>query len=188
MLVSAASVFSQAEKIKEAKKLAGGETPDFAKAISTINEALQNPGTANDVEAWYTKGLIYSKQFDFEDDKRFQVPPQTPDVNIQSEAAYNAYKTWLIADSLDVIESQNNPKRKGKLKYHNDIVKKVYANKDYLNNYGAILTIPCSSMQETITNSPLETYIMTCFLMVTQRRLRRLPLMLTKSIQKTQHS
>jgi Tfp pilus assembly protein PilF len=139
MLVSAASVFSQAEKIKEAKKLAGGETPDFAKAISTINEALQNPATANDVEAWYTKGLIYSKQFDFEADKRFQVPPQTPDVNIQSEAAYNAYKTWLIADSLDVIESQNNPKRKGKLKYHNDIVKKVYANKDYLNNYGAIL-------------------------------------------------
>jgi Tfp pilus assembly protein PilF len=67
------------------------------------------------------------------------VPPQTPDVNIQSEGAYNAYKTWLIADSLDVIESQNNPKRKGKLKYHNDIVKKVYANKDYLNNYGAIL-------------------------------------------------
>lgn len=141
MLVSAASVFSQAEKIKEAKKLAGGETPDFAKAISTINEALQNPATANDVEAWYTKGLIYSKQFDFEDDKRFQVPPQTPDINIQSEAAYNAYKTWLIADSLDVIESQNNPKRKGKLKYHNEIVKKVYNynTKNYFSNYGAIL-------------------------------------------------
>ena len=42
MLVSAASVFSQAEKIKEAKKLAGGETPDFAKAISRI---LQQPTT-----------------------------------------------------------------------------------------------------------------------------------------------
>ncbi|MBP5742289.1 MAG: hypothetical protein J6W49_02460 [Paludibacteraceae bacterium] len=37
MLFSAASVFSQVEKIKEAKKLAGGETPDFAKSIRTIN-------------------------------------------------------------------------------------------------------------------------------------------------------
>ncbi|MBO7337952.1 MAG: hypothetical protein J6U33_04870 [Paludibacteraceae bacterium] len=139
MLFSAASVFSQVEKIKEAKKLAGGETPDFAKAISTINEAIQNPATANDVDVWYTKGLIYSKQFEFEADKRFQVPPQNPDVNIQSEAAYNAYKAWIVADSLDVIESQNNPKRKGKVKYHNEIVKKVYANKDYLNQYGANL-------------------------------------------------
>ena len=32
MLMTAASVFSQAEKIKEAKKLAGGETPDLIKS------------------------------------------------------------------------------------------------------------------------------------------------------------
>ena len=115
------------------------ETPDFYAAIRMADAAISNPEAQNSCEAWYIKGQIYQKQFDFEQDKLFQVPPQNPNQEIQSEAAYKAFETWLIADSLDVVESQNNPKRKGKLKYRSDIAKFVYKYKDYASNYGAIL-------------------------------------------------
>lgn len=138
-LMVAVTAFSQEEIIKQAKKIASGETPDFGQAIQMINQTLNGEGK-NSADAWYAKGLIYSKQFDFEDEKRFLIPPQQPDVNMQSEAAYNAYKAWVVADSLDAIEAQSNPKRKGKLKYRNDIAKKVDHYKRYLLNQGVVLS------------------------------------------------
>ncbi len=138
-LLVAMPSFGQLSVIKDAAKLAKGENPDFDMAIRMVNTAINNPETQNSCEAWYTKGQIYQKQFEFEQDKLFQVPPQNPNQEIQSEAAYKAFETWLIADSLDVVESQNNPKRKGKLKYRSDIAKFVYKYKDYASNYGAIL-------------------------------------------------
>ncbi len=160
LLVTGAA-FGQAEKIKEALKMAKGETPDFAAAIRTIDEALANPETQNSAEAWYTKGQIYQKQYDFEDDKRFQVPPQAPDVNAQSEAAYKAYKTWMVADSLDEVESQTNPKRKGKMKYRSDIAKFVWKTKDFASNYGAMKFQEGNAMEANeifadITNMPKQ--------------------------------
>ncbi|MBQ4358593.1 MAG: hypothetical protein II766_04355 [Paludibacteraceae bacterium] len=138
-LMLAATAFSQDEIIKQAKKIASGETPDFEQAIQVINQATDGLGK-NSADAWYTKGLIYSKQFDFEDEKRFLIPPQQPDVNLQSKAAYNAFKAWTVADSLDAVEAQNNPKRKGKLKYRGDIAKKVDGYKRYLLNQGVVLS------------------------------------------------
>lgn len=137
-LTATTLAFGQMTMVKEALKMAKGEAPNFEGAIRTIDAALENPETKNSCEAWYTKGLIYQKQFEFEQEKMFQVPPQTPDQDIQSEAAYKAMETWLISDSLDVEESKTNPKRKGKLKYRSDIAKFVYKNKDYASNYGAI--------------------------------------------------
>lgn len=139
MLLTSTAAFSQMEKVKQAKKASSGETPDFAMAENIMNEVIANPETKNSAEAWYTKGLIFSKQFDFEDDKRYQVPPQRPDVEIQSRAAYMAYEAWIVADSLDKVESINNPKRKGKLKYRGDISKKLANMKNYLPNYGEIM-------------------------------------------------
>lgn len=138
-LLVATTSFGQISAVKDALKLAKGETPDFNAAIRMADAAISNPEAQNSCEAWYIKGQIYQKQFDFEQDKLFQVPPQNPNQEIQSEAAYKAFETWLIADSLDVVESQNNPKRKGKLKYRSDIAKFVYKYKDYASNYGAIL-------------------------------------------------
>ncbi|MCR4620058.1 MAG: hypothetical protein K5633_05145 [Paludibacteraceae bacterium] len=138
-LLVATTSFGQISAVKDALKLAKGETPDFNAAIRMADAAISNPEAQNSCEAWYIKGQIYQKQFEFEQDKLFQVPPQNPNQEIQSEAAYKAFETWLIADSLDVVESQNNPKRKGKLKYRSDIAKFVYKYKDYASNYGAIL-------------------------------------------------
>ncbi len=137
--LATAFTFAQKENLKKAKKFASSSTPNFEEAKSLIDAALKDETTKNQAETWYIKGLIYSKMFEFEDNKRFNVPPGKPDVNIQSEAAYNAYKIWVVADSLDVVESKTDPKRKGKLKYRKDITKALISMKNYINNYGNIL-------------------------------------------------
>lgn len=131
--------FAQVEKVKEAKKKASSETPDFEGAKAAIEAALQDESTKNACETWYTKGLVYFKMFEFEDNKRFEVPAGTPDVNVQSEASYNALKAWMISDSLDVVESTTDPKRKGKLKFRKDVAEKLASMKNYISNYGTIL-------------------------------------------------
>ncbi len=130
-------VFAQVENVKNAKKKANAG--EFQEAINLIDAALQDPSTKSSVDSWYTKGLVYYKMFDFEDNKRFEIPPEIPDINIMSEAAYFAYKAWLVTDSLDVIESTTNPKRKGKLEYRKDNANKIISMKSYINNYGYIL-------------------------------------------------
>ncbi len=131
--------FAQKENVKKAKKLASKGTPQFEEAKSLIDAALKNETTKDQAYTWYVKGLIYSKMFDFEDEKRFEVPPQKPDVNIQSESAYSALKAWEVADSLDIVESKTDPKRKGKIEYRKDITKDLIKMKNYINNYGNIL-------------------------------------------------
>lgn len=131
--------FGQVEKIKEAKKKASSETPDFEGAKVAIEAALKDESTKNTCDAWYTKGLVYYKMFEYEDNKRFELPPGTPDVNIESEASYNALLAWKVSDSLDVVESIADPKRKGKIKYRKDVVEKLAYMKSYINNQGNVL-------------------------------------------------
>jgi hypothetical protein len=130
-------LFAQVENVKNAKKKAN--SGEFAEAIKLIDAALIDPSTKNSVDAWYTKGLVYYKMFDYEDNKRFEIPPGTPDVNVMSEAAYKAYKAWLVTDSLDVLESTSNPKRKGKLEYRKDDANKLVSMKNYINIYWYML-------------------------------------------------
>lgn len=132
--ITMVAAYSQKDEIKAAKKLANAETPDFAGAIKT----LENPSIQGSMDVWYAKGEIYSKQFDNEDDKRFQVPPQPMDVSVASEAAYNAYKAWMVCDSLDELASKNDPSKKGKLTYRKKSSEKVLKFKDFINNYGSI--------------------------------------------------
>lgn len=152
--------FAQVEKVKEAKKKASSsDSPDFVGAKAAIDAALQDPSTKNSCETWYIRGFVNFKMFDFEDNKRFEVPPGTLDVNIQSEAAYNAYNAWMVADSLDVVESTSDPKRKGKLKYRKEMAEKLVSMKNYLNNYGSILFnnqdySGAAKVFEVVTNLP----------------------------------
>lgn len=140
LALASSFTFAQQENVKKAKSKAKGETPDFAGATSLINTALSEETTKNLAETWYVKGFIEFRKYEVEDDKRFLVPdPGTPDVNIQSEAAYNAYKAWIVADSLDVKESISDPKRKGKMEYRKDIVENLIKMKVFIGNYGLIL-------------------------------------------------
>lgn len=140
LAVSSSMAFAQVENVKKAKsKASSDDSSDVAMAQTLITSALKDETTKNSPDTWYVNGLVYSKMFDIQDSKRFEIPPRRPDENIQSEAAYKAYKAWIVADSLDVVESQNNPKRKGKLKYRKDIVEKIVPIKIYISNYGNIM-------------------------------------------------
>ncbi len=137
LLFSALTVFAQVENIKNAQKKA--KTDEFTEAEKLIDAALQDPATKNSVDAWYTKGFVYYRMFDFEDSKRLQIPPETPNWNAMAEASYKAYKAWLIADSLDVIASTTDPKRKGKLEYRKGDAEKIAYMYKYIPAYGDIM-------------------------------------------------
>ncbi|MDR3704519.1 MAG: hypothetical protein P4L28_01265 [Paludibacteraceae bacterium] len=140
LAVTSSLTFAQVENVKKAKsKASSDDSADVATAQTLITAALKDETTKNTVDAWYVNGLVYSKMFELQDNKRLEVPARKPDENIQSEVAYKAFKAWIVADSLDVVESKNNPKRKGKLKYREDIVEKIAPTKAYINNYGNIL-------------------------------------------------
>ncbi len=126
----------QEANIKKARKLAKKMTPDFVTAKSLIDAALKDETTKNLSETWYTKGFIEFRKYESEDDKRFEVPPRKPNLNFQSEGAYNAFTSWIVADSLDKIESLSNPKRKGKLEYRKDIVDDLTTIKLYIFQHG----------------------------------------------------
>lgn len=139
LLAGVSSAFAQADNVKKAKKEASSSEPNFQNAEALIEEALKNPATKNAAETWYVKGLIYSRMFEIEDDKRFEIPPRTPNIEIQTEGSYKAFVNWLVADSLDISESINDPKRKGKLKFRSDIKKKITPMFLYISNYGNTL-------------------------------------------------
>jgi len=139
LAVTSSLTFAQVENVKKAKSKASSDSPDFETAKTLIEAALKDETTKNSSDTWYVKGLIYSKMFEFESDKRLEVPPGKPNEDLQSEVSYKALKAWIVEDSLDVVESNNNPKRKGKLKYRKDIVEKIAPTKLYISNYGNIL-------------------------------------------------
>ncbi len=132
-------LLAQEENVKKAYKLVKKVSPDFAEAESLVNEAVKSEGSKQQSNTWFTKGFIEYRKYEVEDDKRFEVPPGKPDVDIQSEASYKAYSSWIIADSLDLLESVNDPKRKGKMEYRKDIVSNLNKMPLYINNYGNIL-------------------------------------------------
>ena len=52
LLLAAGSAFAQEKAVKEAKSIANGTNPDFAKAEQLIQGALTNPETKDDPETW----------------------------------------------------------------------------------------------------------------------------------------
>ena len=54
--------FAQEKTVKEAKKIANGTNPDFAKAEELINQALVNPETKDLAETWDVAGFIQRRR------------------------------------------------------------------------------------------------------------------------------
>jgi tetratricopeptide (TPR) repeat protein len=136
--LSAMSI-AQSGNLKKAKSLVKGESPKFEEAAALVDAALKDESTKNAAETWYVKGYIEFKKWEFQDDKRYLVPPETPDATIMSEAAYKAYQAWVVADSLDAVESKSNPDRKGKMEFRKEMAEKLIKMKKYMFNYGANL-------------------------------------------------
>ncbi|KAA6320583.1 hypothetical protein EZS27_029662 [termite gut metagenome] len=53
--------FAQVKNLKEAKNIAGGTNPDFAKAESLIEAALTNPETKNEPNTWNVAGYVQKR-------------------------------------------------------------------------------------------------------------------------------
>ena len=63
LLFAACAVsFAQEKTVKEAKKIANGTNPDFAKAEELINQALVNPETKDQAETWNVAGFIQKRR------------------------------------------------------------------------------------------------------------------------------
>lgn len=109
LFVASTAVFAQQGNVKEAKGIADGTNPDFTKAVSLINAALNDPSTKNDPETWNVAGTIQ---------KRINAK--------QMESAYlkKPYDTLKVYNSvLDMFKYYNKcdslaqiPNEKGKIK------------------------------------------------------------------------
>ena len=62
LLLAASFIFAQEKNIKEAKSIANEVKPDFAKAESLINQALTNPETKDNADAWDVAGFIQRRR------------------------------------------------------------------------------------------------------------------------------
>ena len=67
--------FAQQRNVKEAKRLASGSNPDFARAEQVINEALADPETKEDPAAWDVAGYIKKTFIEEEQKKQYLKKP-----------------------------------------------------------------------------------------------------------------
>ncbi|MBQ7554149.1 MAG: tetratricopeptide repeat protein [Bacteroidaceae bacterium] len=92
----AGSAFAQMDVVKNATK--AGNKGDFATAESLIEQALNNPETANLADAWYAAGQIQQKKSD--EQQKNQLMQRNFDENIMNGAALQMVKYFLKADQL----------------------------------------------------------------------------------------
>ena len=109
LLFATGIVFAQEKAVKEAKKLAGAVTPDFAKAEELINQALTNPETKDQAETWNVAGFIQRRKSEKEMEKAYLMQPY--DTLQVYNSALNMSKYYLKCDELAQI-----PNEKGKIK------------------------------------------------------------------------
>ncbi len=109
LLLATSLAFAQEKAVKEAKKIANGTSPDFAKAEELINGALTNPETKDLAETWNVAGLIQKKRSEKEMEKAYLRQPY--DTMQVYNSALNMCKYFFKCDELAQI-----PNEKGKIK------------------------------------------------------------------------
>ena len=109
LLHVASFTFAQEKNVKEAKSIANGVNPDFAKAEELINQALTNPETKDNAETWDVAGLIQRKRSEKEMENAYLRKPY--DTLQVYNSALNMCKFYFKCDELAQI-----PNEKGKIK------------------------------------------------------------------------
>ena len=109
LLLAAGSAFAQEKAVKEAKSIANGTNPDFAKAEQLIQGALTNPETKDDPETWNVAGLIQRRRSEKEMEKAFLRKPY--DTLQIYNSALDMCRYFFKCDELAQI-----PNAKGKVK------------------------------------------------------------------------
>ncbi len=121
------SISAQKANVEAAKKLSG-KPENIAEARDLINQAIQNPETANDAQTYYIAGKIEYDAFD----KEFaagMIKPESVDRLKMGEELINGYNQFLKALPLDQI-----PNQKGQVKprFTKDMLNKI---KGHANDY-----------------------------------------------------
>jgi len=125
--------FAQKKAITAAKNELKNQTrPNIGDAREFIQEALANPETENDPEAWYVAGVVENKQFDVEKGKEFLGMEANEDLMYPALDKILPY--FLKADELDQLPDE---KGKVKLKFRKDIKSVMSANRPYYINAGS---------------------------------------------------
>ena len=109
LLLAASFIFAQEKNIKEAKSIANEVKPDFAKAESLINQALTNPETKDNADAWDVAGFIQRRRSEKEMENAYLRKPY--DTLQVYNSALNMCKFYFKCDELAQI-----PNEKGKIK------------------------------------------------------------------------
>ena len=100
----AGGAFAQMDAVKNATK--AGNKGDFATAESLIQQALNNPETANLADTWYAAGQIQQKKSAKQLEN--QVKRQNFDEAAMHEAALQMVKYFLKADELPDVKGKMN--------------------------------------------------------------------------------
>ena len=101
LLLVASFTFAQEKNVKEAKSIANGVNPDFAKAEELINQALTNPETKDNAETWDVAGLIQRKRSEKEMENAYLRKPY--DTLQVYNSALNMCKFYFKCDELAQI-------------------------------------------------------------------------------------
>lgn len=109
LLLITSFTFAQEKNIKEAKSIANESKPDFVKAEQLIKEALVNPETKEDPEAWDVAGFIQKRINEKEMESAYLKKPY--DTLKVYNSALNMCKYYFKCDELAQI-----PNKKGKIK------------------------------------------------------------------------
>lgn len=128
-----ASMSAQKATVDQASKLSG-KIDKVAEARSLINEAKNNPETANDVRTYYTAGKIEFDAFD-EGYKKRAINPNDASVNVidMGNELVNGYNNFVQAMPLDQLP---NEKGQVKPKYTKEMVSKLNSHHNDYFNYG----------------------------------------------------
>ena len=109
LLLAASFTFAQEKNVKEAKSIASGTNPDFAKAEQLINEALTNPETKDNADTWDVAGFIQRRRSEKEMENAYLRKPY--DTVQVYNSAVSMCKYYFKCDELAEI-----PNEKGKIK------------------------------------------------------------------------
>jgi len=109
LLMAASISFAQVKNVKDAKRIANEVNPDFSKAESLINAALENPETKNDPATWDVAGFVQKRINEKEMEKAYLQQPY--DTVRAYNSVLNMFKYYYKADDLAEV-----PDEKGKIK------------------------------------------------------------------------
>lgn len=109
LLLAASFTFAQEKNVKEAKSIASGTNPDFAKAEQLINAALTNSETKDNADTWDVAGFIQRRRSEKEMENAYLRKPY--DTIQVYNSAVNMCKYYFKCDELAQV-----PNEKGKIK------------------------------------------------------------------------